>query len=1079
MNLKELAKKAISTLFLSMLCLVAFAQTATGLVKDKTGEPMIGVNVLVKGTTNGTITDFDGKFSIPDVPANATLVVSYIGYLATEVKAGQDLVIVLEEDNKTLDEVVVIGYGTVKRRDLTGSVASVTGDKLAANPVANVAQALQGQLPGVSVTSQDGRPGAGMSIRIRGGGSITQSNDPLFIVDGVQVSSIDDIPADNIESIDVLKDAASTAIYGARGANGVILVTTKGGKEGKVSVKYNVYYQMKENPETLEVMDPYDYVYNTWSYMTALGSSYGDGVARYFGLGSTYGNNMDYYRDLKSHNYVNDLMRTASTWNHDVSLSGGTDKTKYYASVNYTDDEGIREKSGYSRWNANFKLAQKINKDLMADIDLRYSEATIIGSDFGNATSAYTYRPIDPEYVKGDVSHTAGFGQGDINMEDTSNPLYSLNTKDYSKKVYRIRAKAGLTWNVLDGLTAKSELSLNRNWTDERTWDAGQVSTDNSSAKWKKGDGYGVRWATTLNYEVQGLGDDHSLSFLVGNEVLASKSNSTEIYGVGYPDGFTMEDAFGMINMTTPSLGADYFKSEIGTPSHTLSWFGRANYSYKGKYLLTATFRADGSSKFAPNNHWGYFPAAAVAWRISDEAFLEGSRDWLDNLKLRVSYGTSGSDNIDASLWKETWETEQITVDGQKVTTYVPGEMKGNPDLKWETTISRNFGLDFGFFNNWIRGSLDYYWNTTKNILMKVPIDAASGYSYQVQNVGQTSNKGVELALGFDIIRKRNFNLGVNFTYNFNKNNVDEVMEGVLADTRACGRWGSSMANPAYDYIIREGHPVGTIQGYKSQGYYTIDDFTYANGVYTLKDGVPDITGIVNYPAAVGALAAEGQTAVPGMPKFEDVDGNGIVDVDDKTIIGEAVAKHTGGFNINGNWKSLDFSVGLTYQIGGKVYNANSMHSMMGNKDNAAGQNRLKFVSDSFKYYDVNSSGDLVLVSDPTELAALNANTKYSSFFSEYGIVSSEFIEDASYLRLNTLTVGYTFPKNWMKKIGLENARVYFTGSNLFCLSGYSGIDPDVNTNSDAGGNGFPTPNFDYQSYPKARTYTFGVNLAF
>lgn len=1079
MNLKELAKKAISTLFLSMLCLVAFAQTATGLVKDKTGEPMIGVNVLVKGTTNGTITDFDGKFSISDVPANATLVVSYIGYLATEVKAGQDLVIVLEEDNKTLDEVVVIGYGTVKRRDLTGSVASVTGDKLAANPVANVAQALQGQLPGVSVTSQDGRPGAGMSIRIRGGGSITQSNDPLFIVDGVQVSSIDDIPADNIESIDVLKDAASTAIYGARGANGVILVTTKGGKEGKVSVKYNVYYQMKENPETLEVMDPYDYVYNTWSYMTALGSSYGDGVARYFGLGSSYGNNLDYYRDLKSHNYVNDLMRTASTWNHDVSLSGGTDKTKYYASVNYTDDEGIREKSGYSRWNANFKLAQKINKDLMADIDLRYSEATIIGSDFGNATSAYTYRPIDPEYVKGDVSHTAGFGQGDINMEDTSNPLYSLNTKDYSKKVYRIRAKAGLTWNVLDGLTAKSELSLNRNWTDERTWDAGQVSTDNSSAKWKKGDGYGVRWATTLNYEVQGLGDDHSLSFLVGNEVLASKSNSTEIYGVGYPDGFTMEDAFGMINMTTPSLGADYFKSEIGTPSHTLSWFGRANYSYKGKYLLTATFRADGSSKFAPNNHWGYFPAAAVAWRISDEAFLEGSRDWLDNLKLRVSYGTSGSDNIDASLWKETWETEQITVDGQKVTTYVPGEMKGNPDLKWETTISRNFGLDFGFFNNWIRGSLDYYWNTTKNILMKVPIDAASGYSYQVQNVGQTSNKGVELALGFDIVRKRNFNLGVNFTYNFNKNNVDEVMEGVLADTRACGRWGSSMANPAYDYIIREGHPVGTIQGYKSQGYYTIDDFTYANGVYTLKDGVPDITGIVNYPAAVGALAAEGQTAVPGMPKFEDVDGNGIVDVDDKTIIGEAVAKHTGGFNINGNWKSLDFSVGLTYQIGGKVYNANSMHSMMGNKDNAAGQNRLKFVSDSFKYYDVNSSGDLVLVSDPTALAALNANTKYSSFFSEYGIVSSEFIEDASYLRLNTLTVGYTFPKNWMKKIGLENARVYFTGSNLFCLSGYSGIDPDVNTNSDAGGNGFPTPNFDYQSYPKARTYTFGVNLAF
>ncbi|WP_196016121.1 SusC/RagA family TonB-linked outer membrane protein, partial [Phocaeicola vulgatus] len=563
MNLKELARKAVSTLFLSMLCLVAFAQTATGLVKDKTGEPMIGVNVLVKGTTNGTITDFDGKFSIPDVPSNATLVVSYIGYLTKEVKTGKDLVIVLEEDNKTLDEVVVIGYGTVKRRDLTGSVASVTGEKLAANPVANVAQALQGQLPGVSVTSQDGRPGAGMSIRIRGGGSITQSNDPLFIVDGVQVSGIDDIPADNIESIDVLKDAASTAIYGARGANGVILVTTKGGKDGRVSVKYNMYYQMKENPKLLETMDPYDYVYNTWAYMKSLGDSYGDGVARYFGLGSKYGNHLNEYKNMTTHNYINDLMQTASSWNHDVSLSGGTDKTKFYSSVNYMDDEGIRVKSGFQRWNANFKLTQKINKKLTADFDLRYSEIEINGSGFGNATSAYTYRPVDNPL--GDASFTAGFGQGDTNMEETSNPLYYLNTVDYIKNMYRIRAKGALTWNVIKGLTAKTELSLNRNWNQEKTWNAGQTEKDNSSAKLKKSDGYGVRWATTLNYEVQGLGDNHNLSFLVGNEVLASKSDYTEIYGVGYPEGFTMDDAFGMINMTTPSLGQDYFKGEIGT----------------------------------------------------------------------------------------------------------------------------------------------------------------------------------------------------------------------------------------------------------------------------------------------------------------------------------------------------------------------------------------------------------------------------------------------------------------------------------------------------------------------------------
>ncbi len=303
-------------------------------------------------------------------------------------------------------------------------------------------------------------------------------------------------------------------------------------------------------------------------------------------------------------------------------------------------------------------------------------------------------------------------------------------------------------------------------------------------------------------------------------------------------------------------------------------------------------------------------------------------------------------------------------------------------------------------------------------------------------------------------------------------------MDGVLADTRAMNDWGSSMAKPAYDYIIREGQPVGTIQGFKSEGYYTIDDFTYADGKYTLKPGVPDIQGIVNYPNGVKGLAADGQTAIPGMPKFADTTGDGVVDEDDKTIIGKAMPQHTGGFTINGNWKAIDFSVGFTYQIGGDVYNANAMHSLMGNKDNSAGQNRLKFVSETFKYYDVDANGDLMLVKDPTALAALNANTNYCSFFSEYGIVSSKFIEDASYLRLNTLTVGYTFPKNWMNKIGLQNARVYFTGSNLFCIDGYSGIDPDVNTKTD-GKDGFPTPYFDYQSYPKARTYTFGVNLTF
>jgi TonB-linked SusC/RagA family outer membrane protein len=1054
-------------------CVNAQTKSVSGIVKDNTGEPLIGVSVQVLGTTTGTITDFDGKYAI-QAPAKSKLQFSFIGYVSQTLEVGSQSTInvTLKEDNKTLDEVVVIGYGTVKRRDLTGSVASVTGDKLAANPVSNVAQALQGQLPGVSVTSQDGRPGGGMSIRVRGGGSITQSNDPLFIVDGVQVSGIDDIPADNIESIDVLKDAASTAIYGARGANGVILVTTKGGKEGKATVKYNMYYQIKENPETLGVLDAYDYVLWNWSYATALGS-YGDEVAKYFGVGSANGNHLDEYKNVKAHNYVKDVMRTASSWNHDLSLSGGNDKTKYYAAINYTDDEGIRKQSSYSRWNANFKLTQKITHNLTFDADLRYSETETEGAKFEYASTAYKYRPIDNPL--GDATNTAAFGNGNANVEENMNVVDHMLSYNNIKTQNRIRAKGGLTWEIIKGLTAKSDLSLSRNWYQEKDWDGG--FTGDKVATLTKKDGYGVRWATTINYEVQGLGDDHSLSFLVGNEVLSSKTNSSKIKGAGYPAEFTMDDAFGMINMTDKDLGKDEFSNTIGTPTHTQSWFGRANYSYKGKYLLTATFRADGSSKFAPNNHWGYFPAAAAAWRLSDESFIkESAEDWLDNLKLRLSYGTSGSDNIDASLWKETWTTKNITVNGEAVTSYVPGDMLGNPDLKWERTISRNVGLDFGLWNSRLRGSLDFYWNTTKDILMKVPVDSSTGYTYQFQNVGQTSNKGFELSLGYDIFRSRDFNLSFNATYNFNKNNVDKLMDGVLCDT-AQG-WGSTMRKPTYDYIIREGQPVGLIQGYKSLGFYTPDDFNIVNGVWTLKEGVPDMQIIKNYVGGSYYNIPDGQFAFPGMAKYADTNEDGVVDESDATIIGKTQPKHTGGFSLSGNYKNFDFSANFTYQIGGKIYNANAMYSMMGNKDNSLGENRLDYVADCYKIFNVDSNGDLYAVTDPDELNELNKNAKYALNFGEYGITSSQFVEDASYLRFQTLTLGYTLPKTWLKKVGISNLRVYFTGNNLFCISGYSGLDPDVNTDTD-GVNGFQTPNYDYQSYPKARTYTFGLNLTF
>jgi TonB-linked SusC/RagA family outer membrane protein len=497
------------------------------------------------------------------------------------------------------------------------------------------------------------------------------------------------------------------------------------------------------------------------------------------------------------------------------------------------------------------------------------------------------------------------------------------------------------------------------------------------------------------------------------------------------------------------------------------------------RYLFTATFRADGSSKFAPNNRWGYFPAGAFAWRISEEPFMASTRKWLDNLKLRLSYGTAGSDGIDSNLWKETWETETVNVSGQNLTGYKPGSMRANPNLKWETTISRNVGIDFGFWNNKLHGSLDVYWNSTEDLLLKVPIDPSTGYSYQFRNVGETSNKGFELSLAWNIVRTKDFNLTVNGTYNYNVNNIESLAPNIQTDY-ASGL-GSSMIKPRYEYRLTVGKPVGVLYGYSCDGFYTPNDFNYANGVYTLKQGVPDYDAastFMNYPGQSLFNLPAGQNAFPGAVKLRDIAGNdGIVNADDVTALGEAMPKHTGGFNITASYKGFDFSTGLAFQLGGKVYNANRMEAMVGGKDEGLGKNRMTFIESAYRIFDVDGSGNLVTVTEPDALNALNQNAKYGLPFYENVVVLSTFIEDASFLRMNTLTLGYTIPKRLTKKFGCENFRVYATAGNLFCLTGYSGMDPEVN--SQPTNNGFPTLGFDYNTYPRARTFTFGINLSF
>ena len=1100
MNMK--IKRIFLVMLLCTLWLTGFAQKVIkGTVKDSSGEPLIGATVSLGGG-QGTVTDMDGNFSLSNVNSNSVMTISYVGCKNQQVKVGNktDFNVILQSTDKSLDEVVVIGYGTMKKRDLTGSVATINNEKLTQYPVADVSQALQGKLPGVSVTSQDGRPGANVSVRVRGGGSISQSNDPLFIVDGIPVSSISDIPAEQIETIDVLKDASSTAIYGARGANGVILVTTKGTKGvDRVKVSYSGYMQVKSAAKTLKGESAQDYVYDLWAYGTALSTvsgTFGDAVARCFGLGSTYGNHYSEYANASTHDWTDDLLRTTTSWNHNLSISGGTDKTQVLFNVNYLDDKGIKEKSGYSRWNADLKLKQKILKNLTFDADIRYSESKIEGSDGvynsrGSALSyAYAFCPIDN--FLGDGDYNTGFGNGGGNLMNTSlSPVAVNNDITSITNRQHLRGTFSLTWEIIKGLTAKTELGLGRGWSKGKYWDGGLVSDWTKGytyAKMSLGDSWDVVSTTTLNYIVQGLNKQHSLSFLLGNELLASKSNSETMVGANYPSTFTMDQAFGMIGMYAKNDQYTYFNNSVGIPSKTKSFFGRVNYSFLDRYLFTATLRADGSSKFAPNHQWGYFPAAAVAWRIIDEPFMKSTTNWLSNLKLRLSYGEAGSDNISSSLWQETYDAEEKVVDGETGLVFSSTGLKSNPDLKWETTVSRNIGLDFGLFNNRLSGTVDLYWNYTKNLLMKIPIDATTGYSYQYQNIGKTSNKGVEVALNYDIIRTKDFSLSVSGTYNYNKNNIDELSDAVTGQYSS--KWASSATQPTYDYAFRVGSPVGVIRGYKCDGFYTTSDFNYdsSTGTYTLKSGVADegtfmgtYYGRKNF--TVKKTDANGNTvdanAFPGAVKIHDENGDGTIDENDITDLGTVTPPHTGGFNINATYKGFDFTAGFAYSFGGHVYNATALSSLYGNKDNSFGSNRLSLATSCYKIYGVNSTGDLYALTTPEELDAANAGAEYWLPYYENGVTLSTFVEKSDYLRLNSITLGYTLPKSLTMKIGVERCRLYATATNVFCITGYSGLDPEVSSKEDMNSSDYPTVGLDFGSYPRSRTFTFGINLDF
>ena len=1098
---KRLLLLLVSTLLIPF-GIYAQSFSVKGNVKDASGEPVIGATVRVVGnTTVGTATDFSGNFQL-DVPSDAKeLEVSFIGMIAKKVAIvkGQALQVVLEEDAEQLEEVVMIGYQTVKRRDLTGAVSSIGAKDIAVVPVTDVSMALQGKLTGVNVTSQDGRPDATVSIRVRGGGSISQSNDPLVLIDGV-VGSLSDIPGDQVESIDVLKDASSTAIYGARGANGVILVTTKGAKTGKVTVSYNGYAKFNTPTGYIEALNPYDYLVYTWAAARANGGSYEDDVVNAYGLQNK---GIEKYRNTATYSQQEEVYNSSFTHNHDVTVSGGTDLTKVLMSFNYIDDEGMKINSYKKRANLSLKVNQKIFDNLNVALDARYVDVDKMGSESttngsGSILSyAYRFRPIATADIQGDLSALYGGNienYGKNSQWDEYSPAARLGDYEPQTLSQHARATGSLNWEIVKGLTYHTDLTLSRSWTQNQTW-SGAIYNDYlqrdaetgettvlyaGNATYGKSDSWKMRWTNTLNYDVQ-IGKANHLNVLLGQEVSDSGGTGESITSSYFPANFTKENAFAMMNQYDADKGSSSFSTSNSIPDRILSFFGRVNYTLFDRYLLTVTMRADGSSKFAPNNRWGFFPAAALAWRINEESFLKDAT-WLNNLKLRASLGTVGNDGISSSLWSQTWAAQtdtryQYVIDNQYQSAYkFSSSTLANEDLKWETTTTRNIGIDFGFWNR-LNGSVELYWNTTSDLLMATSIPGITGFTTTYANIGQTSNKGIEIALNGVIFQNKNWNIQAGFNINFNKNNVDKLADNVTGLYSTL--WASSATRPVNDYVLMEGEPVGLVRGFEANGFYTPDDFNYdaATGCYTLKEGIADISSDLfpNFHGIPANGRPTGQLAYPGMAKFIDQNGDNLIDDSDATIIGRMTPKHTGGFNITAQYKGIDLSAYFNWSYGNQIYNANKLASLYGYKENGVFENKMAIVNDCYKHYVVRD-GELIQLLTPEELNAANADAVYPIANNENGIVTSYGIEDGSYLRLGTLTLGYTFPKTLMKSVGL---RVYGSIYNLFTLTNYSGLDPEVSTNTSQNNQAYPTVGLDWGAYPRARSFVVGLNLSF
>lgn len=1074
MRIKYLYNKGKSYCFSITILFVLFISTSlsaqnkitvSGTILDDQGLPLIGASVLEKGTSNAVSADLDGKYTIAVAGAKSELVFSFMGFetVTKAVGAQTSINVSLKTAATEMDEVIVIGYGTAKKSDLTGAISTIGGEDLKKVPVATVAEALTGRIAGLQVTSGEGSPDADITLKIRGGASLTQDSAPLIIVDGFPVNSMNDISPADIDKLTVLKDASATAIYGSRGANGVIIITTKSGtKDNKLSVSYNTFFGAKFMAKKIDVMSPYQYA--NWQYEYAM--LYND-LDSYESIFGTY-QEMDKFKTMQATNWQDEIFGNMGlTQSHDLNLRGGSDKLNYSLTYSRYSEDAIMVGSDYVRNNLTLNLKNKPSDKVNLSFTTRYSDTKINGAGMNEKNEVSSqdsrfrhvvgYAPVPLPGLTTDNTDEAVAGY-------LVNPYVAVADNDRYQRRKNINMLGSFSWDVFDNFQFKSDFGIdNYFYVDNRFYGRSTYYVDNIPLAENQGlpglimnDRKDTRFrnANTVNYDFKDiLGDKHHLNLLAGEEMINYQTNTVTSTIHGFPKDFNFENATNLSGLGAPQSVNNFVSPE----DKLLSFFGRANYDFKDKYLLSGTFRADGSSKFLGDNRWGYFPAAAAAWKISGEEFLNNV-SWINLLKLRLSYGEAGNNNIPTGQTIQTYQAgTSAWING--VTSYLSGsKIMANPDLKWETTITQNLGLDFDFFKGRITGSFELYKNQTNDLLNRF-LTPGSGYDYQYRNTGDIENKGVELTLNLVAVNTKDYGLNFSFNYSANRNKITSL--GVLDNYTYGTNWAST-AIPN-EYAINVGQPMGQMYGYVSDGRYEVSDFTYDGSTYTLNSGVTDASAIVG-------------TVSPGTMKLKDLNGDGKVTIDDRKVIGNALPKSTGGFVINANAHGFDLMAAFNWSLGNDVYNANKIESNTSIPPDQGGQyrNLTTTMNQGNRWTNIDpATGDVV--TDPTALAALNENTTmWSPKMARY-VFSDWAVEDASFLRLNTLTLGYSLPQNTVASMGLSRFRLYATCSNVFVITNYSGPDPEVSTKRDT-----PlTPGVDYSAYPRARQFVFGLNVNF